>query len=287
MPTSTSSSRADHWRLARRVLSCPCRPLLMGIVNVTPDSFSDGGRFFDAEAAVAHGLELVREGADLLDIGGESTRPNAEPVSEAEELRRVLPVIQGLAGRVDVPLSVDTSKPAVAEKALDAGAEIVNDVTGAADPAMIELARQRKVGLCVMHMRGIPRTMQDDPIYEDVVRDVVSFLRQRRDTLIGAGIDQDRIAVDPGIGFGKTTQHNLDLLRNIHLLHELGCPVLVGHSRKRFIGGVLGDHAGDRLAGTIGCSMALAQQGTQILRVHDVATVRESLLIFEACGGLE
>ncbi len=287
MPPSTPSSRADHWRLARRVITCPCRPLLMGIVNVTPDSFSDGGRFFDAEAAVAHGLELVHEGADFLDIGGESTRPYAEPVSEAEELRRVLPVIQGLAGQVDVPLSVDTSKPAVAEKALDAGAEIVNDITGATDPAMIELARHGKVGLCVMHMRGIPRTMQDDPIYEDVVGDVVSFLRRRRDMLTGAGIDQDRIAVDPGIGFGKTTQHNLDLLRNIHRLHELGCPVLVGHSRKRFIGGVLKDHAGDRLAGTIGCSIALAQQGTQILRVHDVAAVRQSLLTFEACGGLE
>jgi dihydropteroate synthase len=282
-----SSSRADHWRLGKRVLPCASRPLLMGIVNVTPDSFSDGGRFFDAQAAVAHGLELVLQGADLLDIGGESSRPYAEPVSEAEELRRVLPVIEKLADQVDVPLSIDTTKPAVAREALDAGAEIINDVTGATDPAMIEMACRWNAGLCVMHMLGTPRTMQDDPVYEDVVGDVVRFLRHRRDRLMSAGIEQDRIALDPGIGFGKTTQHNLDLLRSVDRVQELGCPVLVGHSRKRFIGEILGDCEGDRVAGTIGCATALAQRGTQILRIHDVAAVRQALLLFEAAGGME
>ncbi len=282
MPTS----RADHWRLRQRVLHCSSRPLLMGIVNVTPDSFSDGGLFADSDAAVAHALELARQGADLLDIGGESTRPFAESVDEAEELRRVLPVIEMLAGQVDVPLSIDTSKPAVAREALAAGAEIINDVTGVTDPAMIEIAAHCGAAVCVMHMLGTPRTMQDDPVYEDVVREVLDYLRRRRDMLVSAGIEQDRIALDPGIGFGKTTQHNLQLLRSIDRLHELGCPVLVGHSRKRFIGEVQGDAETDRTAGTIGAALAIARRRVQIIRVHDVAAVRQALLLFEAAGGL-
>ncbi len=282
-----SASRIDHWRLAKRVLQFGSRPLLMGIVNVTPDSFSDGGRFFATQAAVAHGLELVRQGADLLDIGGESTRPYADPVSEAEELRRVLPVIEQLAGQVEVPLSIDTSKPAVARHALAAGAQIINDITGAADPAMVELACQQQVGLCVMHMRGTPRTMQDEPVYQDVVGQVLDFLRSRRDMLVAAGIEQDRIAIDPGIGFGKTTRHNLDLLRSIARFHQLGCPLLVGPSRKRFIGEVQPDHQADRTAGTIASALALAQRGTHVLRVHDVAAVLHALRVFEACGGMD
>lgn len=259
----------------------------MGIVNVTPDSFSDGGRYLDPDAAVTHALELVRQGADLLDIGGESTRPYAESVDEAEELRRVLPLIEALAGQVDVPLSIDTSKPTVARQALAAGAEIVNDVTGLADPAMIEVAAGSGAAVCVMHMLGTPRTMQDDPVYEDVVGEVLGFLRGRRDALMAAGISQDRIALDPGIGFGKTRQHNLQLLRNIDRFHELGCPVLVGHSRKRFIGEVLGDAQADRTAGTVGSALAIARRGAQILRIHDVASVHQALLLFEAGGGLE
>ena len=258
----------------------------MGIVNVTPDSFSDGGRFFDAGAAVAHGLDLVCQGADLLDIGGESTRPNAEAVSEAEEIRRVLPVIEKLRDQVDVPLSIDTSKPVVAGEAMAAGAEIINDVTGMTAPAMIDIAVQSKAAVCVMHMLGTPRTMQDDPVYDDVVGEVLGFLGRRRDALVEAGVPQDRIALDPGIGFGKTTQHNLQLLRSADRFHELGCPVLVGHSRKRFIGEVLGDAEADRTAGTIGSAMALAHRRTHILRVHDVAAVRQALLLFEAAGGL-
>lgn len=280
-------SRADHWRLSDRVLPCPARPLLMGVVNVTPDSFSDGGRFLDAGAAITRGLELVRQGADLLDIGGESTRPYSQPVGEDEELRRVLPVIEGLAGQVDVPLSIDTSKPAVAREALAAGARILNDVTGMEDPAMIEVARDCGAAACVMHMLGTPRTMQDNPYYDDVVAEVVDYLGRRRDALVSAGIAQDQIALDPGIGFGKTAQHNLQLLRSIDRLHGVGCPVLVGHSRKRFIGEVLGNAEADRTAGTVGASLALARRGVQILRVHDVAVVRQALLLFEAAGGLD
>ena len=281
------SLRADHWRLSARVLHCSPRPLLMGIVNVTPDSFSDGGRYFDPDAAVAHALELVRQGADLLDIGGESTRPYAESVNEAEELRRVLPVIETLSGQVDVPLSIDTSKPVVAREALAAGAEIINDVSGLADPAMIEVAAGGGAAVCVMHMLGTPRTMQDDPVYADVVSDVLGFLRERRDALAATGISQDRIALDPGIGFGKTVEHNLELLRNSDRFHELGCPIMVGHSRKRFIGEVLGDTRADRTSGTVGSALALARRGIQILRIHDVASVYQALLLFEAGGGLD
>ncbi|MHB8899738.1 MAG: dihydropteroate synthase [Thermoguttaceae bacterium] len=287
MALSTPSSRADHWRLGKRVLPCGARPLLMGILNVTPDSFSDGGRFLDRQAAVARGLDLVSQGADLLDIGGESTRPRAEPVSQAEELRRVLPVIQELLTQVDIPLSIDTCKPAVAREALDAGAECLNDVTGMSHPEMVELACRSTAGLCVMHMQGTPRTMQERPYYGDVFGEVADFLRERRDALVAAGIAQDRIALDPGIGFGKTTEHNLELLRKADRLHELGCPVMVGHSRKRYLAEIAGDRTADRLGGTIGGAIALAQRGVQILRVHDVAAVRQALLIWEACGGLE
>ncbi|MCR4413199.1 MAG: dihydropteroate synthase, partial [Thermoguttaceae bacterium] len=253
-----------------------------------PDSFSDGGRFADPEAAVEHGLRLVAEGADLLDIGGESTRPYASPVPAGEELRRVMPVLAALAERTQVPISIDTSKAVVAREALAAGAEIINDVTAlTADPAMVAVAAESGAGLCAMHMQGTPQTMQDQPIYGDVVEEVAGYLRQRREALVGAGIAQGRIALDPGIGFGKTTEHNVDLLRNAWRFHDLGCPILVGHSRKRFIGRVLGQEQADPLAGTIGVALALARQGVQILRVHDVACVRQALALFEATGGLE
>ncbi len=258
----------------------------MGIVNVTPDSFSDGGRFFSHEAAVEHALRLAEEGAEILDVGGESTRPGAAPVEADEQLRRVLPVIDALARRTPVPISIDTSKAEVARKAIAAGAQIINDVTGlTADPAMIEVAAESQCGICVMHMRGTPQTMQDDPRYGDVVREVREYLMSRRDVLAAAGISPERIALDPGIGFGKRTAHNLALLSSAWRLHDLGCPLLVGHSRKGFLQKVIGDPQADPLYGTIGVALALARQGVQILRVHDVAPVRQALVLFEAAGG--
>jgi dihydropteroate synthase len=260
----------------------------MGIINVTPDSFSDGGRFFDCEAAVAQGLRLAAEGADVLDVGGESTRPYAAPVDAEEEIRRVIPVIAALCQQTAVPLSIDTSKAVVAREAIATGAQIINDVTGlAADPDMLQLAAESGAGVAVMHMQGTPRTMQEDPTYDDVVEDVLGYLGRRRDALAAAGIDLGRIAVDPGIGFGKTATHNTTLLSNAWRFHGLGCPVLVGHSRKSFIGAVLDDAEVDRTAGTIGVALSLARQGIQILRVHDVAPVRQALLLFEASGGLD
>ena len=262
------------------------RPLLMGIVNVTPDSFSDGGRFLDPAAAIDRGLRLAAEGAEILDVGGESTRPYSQPVDAHEELRRVLPVVRALCQRVAVPVSIDTTKALVAREAIDAGAEIINDVSGLeADSGMPDLAVRSGAAVCVMHTQGTPQTMQNQPTYENVVEDVLEYLRGRRDALVAAGVPRDRIALDPGIGFGKKTQHNLDLLTHAGRIHELGCPVLVGHSRKGFIGRVLGDPSGDPLAGTIGVSLALARQGVQVLRVHDVGPVREALLLFEAVGG--
>jgi dihydropteroate synthase len=261
-------------------------PHLMGIVNVTPDSFSDGGRFLDARAAADHALRLVDEGAHILDVGGQSTRPYSTPVDVEEELRRVMPVVEAVRKRTPTPISIDTSKARVAREAVDAGAGIINDVTGfESDPAMLEVALKAGAGVCVMHMRGTPQNMQDDPHYEDVVGEVFQYLRRRRDALVSSGIEPDRIALDPGIGFGKKTRHNLELLRSAWRFHELGCTVLVGHSRKGFIGKVLGDPEADRTSGTVGVALALAQQGVQVLRVHDVAPVRQALLLFQAAGG--
>ena len=278
---------AGWWQLRARRLRLTGKPLLMGILNVTPDSFSDGGKFADPKAAVDHGLQLAAAGADILDIGGESTRPGSDPVSVREEIDRVMPVLTALLPHLLIPLSIDTSKAAVAREAIAAGAEIINDVTALqGDAEMVELARQSQAGLCVMHMRGTPRTMQDDPMYDDVGGEVFEFLRGRRDALVAAGIEQDRIALDPGIGFGKTHEHNLTLLKNCHRFHALGCPLLVGHSRKGFIGKVLGDKTVEPTAGTIGVAIALANQGVQILRVHDLAAVRQALALYQASGGL-
>ncbi len=280
------SSVANCWKLRRQTLAYLGRPLWMGIINVTPDSFSDGGKFCDTEAAIQHGLDLVRQGADLLDIGGESTRPYSDPVAAEEEKQRVIPVIEALASQVDVPISIDTSKASVAEAALGAGAEVINDVTGLeADPAMLPLAVDSKAGLCAMHMQGNPQTMQDAPHYQNVVEEIYEYLQQRRDHLVDAGIDPQHVCLDVGIGFGKSHQHNLDLLAQCERFHQLGCPLLVGHSRKGFIAHVLQDKQTDRTAGTIGVALAVAQQGVQVLRVHDVAPVRQAWLLFEACRG--
>jgi dihydropteroate synthase len=260
----------------------------MGIVNITPDSFSDGGRFLDADAAVEHAIQLVADGADLLDIGGESTRPGAAAVSDDEELARVMPVIRRLVGEIDVPIAIDTRKASVAEAAIGAGAEIVNDVSGLeGDPRMVEVVAGMGAGVCVMHMQGSPDTMQLAPKYENVVGEVHGYLRDRREALVGAGVERERICLDPGIGFGKTYEHNLALMEHCRELVVLGSPVLVGHSRKRFLGRLIGDENADRTAATIGVALGLAGQGVQILRVHDVRPVREALLAFEASGGRE
>lgn len=277
--------RAPHWRLRSRTLQFGPLPHLMGIVNVTPDSFSDGGKFFDPQRAVEHGLRLAAEGAEILDVGGESTRPYSTAVEEAEELRRVLPVVSRLVEQTRVPISIDTSKPGVAREAIAAGAEILNDITGLTDPRMIECAVDSGVGVCVMHMQGTPQTMQDDPRYSDVVGEILEYLAGRQRQLVAAGIASDRICLDPGVGFGKTHQHNLTLLRESFRFHALGSPVLVGPSRKGFIAHVLKDKETDRTPGTLGVTVALAAQGIQIVRVHDVGPVRQGLLLYAAAGG--
>ncbi len=258
---------------------------LMGVVNVTPDSFSDGGLYLDPEAAIAHGRELAAEGAKILDVGGESTRPGAEPVGEEEELRRVVPVIRGLAG-AGSRISVDTSKAAVAAAALDAGAEIVNDVTALrGDSGMAALCAERGATVVLMHMLGDPRTMQDDPRYDDVVDEVKAFLAERLEAAVAAGIDEGRVWLDPGIGFGKTADHNLELLRRLGELRELGRPLVVGTSRKSFIGRVDGSPADRRIGGTIASSVLAAAEGAEVLRVHDVAEVRQALAVAAAILG--
>jgi dihydropteroate synthase len=259
-------------------------PKLMGVVNVTPDSFSDGGQYLDPAAAVRHGEELARDGAVILDIGGESTRPGAEEVDEAEELRRVEPVVRALAGAATV--SIDTSKAAVAGAALDAGASIVNDVTAFKhEPEMAALCAERGVGVVLMHMPGNPRTMQDDPRYEDVVDDVKAFLAERMEFAVGQGVEEDRIWLDPGIGFGKTLEHNLELLRRLGELRGLGRPLVVGTSRKSFIGKVDGSDVEDRIGGSIASSVLAAAEGADVLRVHDVAEMAQALAVASAVLG--
>ncbi|MDX6583744.1 MAG: dihydropteroate synthase [Solirubrobacterales bacterium] len=252
----------------------------MGVVNVTPDSFSDGGLYLDTAAAIAHGRELAAEGADLLDIGGESTRPGAEAVSAAVELERVAPVVEALAGAggPGVGVSIDTSKAAVAAAALDLGAAIVNDVTAfRGDPEMAALCGERDCEVVLMHMQGSPRTMQEDPRYADVVDDVRAFLAERVAVAVEAGIDEGRIWVDPGIGFGKTLDHNLELLRRLGELRELGRPIVIGTSRKRFLGAITGREVGDRLGGTLASNALALAAGADVFRVHEVAAARQAL----------
>jgi dihydropteroate synthase len=248
----------------------------MGVVNVTPDSFSDGGLYLDPEVAIRHGEGLARAGAEILDVGGESTRPGAVAVDLAEELRRVEPVVAGLAGG-EAAISVDTSKAGVAAAALDAGATIVNDVTA--------LCADREATVVLAHMLGSPRTMQESPVYEDVVADVKAFLGARVEAAMAGGIAEERIWLDPGIGFGKTAAHNLELLRRLAELRELGRPLLIGTSRKSFIGKVDGSDAGERLGGTIASSVLAAAEGAEILRVHDVAEVGQAMAVAGAILG--
>jgi dihydropteroate synthase len=258
---------------------------LMGIVNVTPDSFSDGGLFLDPGAAIDHGRQLAAEGADVVDVGGESTRPGAEAVIAEEELVRVLPVVEALAG-AGVPVSIDTSKLPVAEAALDAGATMVNDVTALrGDPELAGLCGDRGCDVLLMHMRGTPRTMQENPTYDDVVDDVKALLSERIEFALSEGIDEARITIDPGIGFGKTVDHNLELLRRLGELRDLGRPICVGTSRKSFIGKITGRPTDQRLGGTIASCVLAYANGAELLRVHDLREVREALTVAEAILG--
>jgi dihydropteroate synthase len=261
---------------------------LMGIVNVTPDSFSDGGLYLDAEAAIEHGRRLAAQGADILDVGGESTRPGAAAVSAEDELSRTAPVIAALveSGQPQPLISIDTSKASVAAAALDAGAGIVNDVTALrGDSDMAGLCAERGCGLVLMHMLGTPRTMQDDPRYEDVVDDVKAFLAERIEHAAGEGVDEERIWIDPGIGFGKTVEHNLELTRRLGELRELGRPVVFGSSRKSHLGAITGRDVGDRLGASIASNVLAVRAGADVLRVHDVAEARDAVLIAEVILG--
>ncbi len=257
------------------------RPLIMGVVNVTPDSFSDGGRFFSAAAAVAHARQLIDEGADLLDVGGESTRPGADPVTLDEERRRVLPVLEALAD-AGVPLSVDTQKPELMGEAVAAGAAMVNDVNGFLAPGALAAVAGSACAICIMHKQGNPQTMQQSPQYADVVVDVRDYLSQRIAAAEQAGIARERMVVDPGFGFGKTLEHNLELLRRLDELAALTVPVLAGLSRKSMIGKLTGSDPGDRLAGSIAAALFAVQRGAAIVRVHDVAATRDALAVWQA-----
>jgi len=260
------------------------QPLVMGVVNVTPDSFSDGGQHFDTGRSVEHGRRLIEEGADLLDIGGESTRPGAAPVDLAEERRRVLPVLKALAGG-KVPMSVDTRKPELMREAIAAGADMVNDVGALAAPAALEAVAASRAAVCLMHMRGEPATMQTDPSYRDVVREVRDYLAGRIAEAERAGIPRQRIIADPGFGFGKNLEHNLALLRSFSDLDALGVALLAGLSRKAMLGKITGREVGDRVHASVAAALIAAQNGAHIVRVHDVAATRDALSVWRAVKG--
>lgn len=273
----------DPGTLAGIGLELGKRTLIMGVVNVTPDSFSDGGLYADPERAIAHALELAEEGADIIDIGGESTRPGAAPVPAEEELRRVLPVIKGLRKESKVPISIDTYKAAVAEAALEAGAAMVNDISALRfDPRMSELLRRCEAPVVLMHMQGEPRTMQENPHYNDVVGEIAAFLQERMAAAAEAGIDPKRLILDPGIGFGKRLEHNLEILRRLGELKALGRPILIGPSRKSFIGQLSGAPVAERLPGTIAAVVLGIAHGADIVRVHDVRAVKQAVILADA-----
>jgi dihydropteroate synthase len=275
------------WKVGVRILCRNNVPLIMGILNVTPDSFSDGGLHNQVDAAVAHGIQLARDGADVIDVGGESTRPGAVQVDVADELARTIPVVRKLAAQTDVPISIDTTKAEVARQALTAGAVIVNDISGLTfDSDMMSVCAEFDAAVCMMHIKGTPQNMQQDPVYGDVVHEVTDFLQERLSACEQAGIAPARICVDPGIGFGKTAEHNLRLMQATGQIRKtLGRPILVGHSRKRFFSTLLGRAVEERNAGTTGVSIALAQNGVDMLRVHDVNATRDALTAWDAVRG--
>ncbi|TLY50238.1 MAG: dihydropteroate synthase [Gammaproteobacteria bacterium] len=264
---------------AGRILALD-KPRIAGIVNVTPDSFSDGGKFLDAQRAIEHGLRLVEEGADLLDIGGESTRPGAESISAADEIARVVPVIEALAKQASIPIAIDTSKAEVMRAAVAAGAGLINDVRALRENGALDAAAELKVPVCLMHMQGEPRTMQSEPHYLEVVEEVKRFLTDRIFACELSGIDKKRIMVDPGFGFGKTLEHNLALLRGLDQIVAIGVPVLAGLSRKAMIGALTGREVGDRAAGSVAAALIAVQKGAAIVRVHDVAITRDALAVW-------
>jgi len=256
---------------------------IMGVLNVTPDSFSDGGQYLDKDKAVKRGLRLIEEGSDIIDIGGESTRPGSEPIPAEEEIRRVIPVIKSLREKTEALISVDTTKSEVARAALDAGADIINDISSLRfDPGMAPLAAEKGVPVILMHMKGMPKTMQVNPYYEDVLQEVRSFLQERIHEAQAAGIKRERIVIDPGIGFGKRLEDNLALINKLHVLGELDRPILIGTSRKSFIGNILDLPPQERLEGSIASSILSMAHGAHILRVHDVAAIKRAVLVAEA-----
>ena len=272
------------WKVGDQIVDLSKRGMIMGVLNVTPDSFSDGGEFFPIDAAIARGVQIASEGADILDIGGESTRPGAEPIPTKEELQRVIPVIEKLRAKIDIPISIDTSKSEVANAALDAGATIINDVTaGRGDEGMLPLAAKRKAALVLMHMQGGPRTMQENPHYQDVVAEVADFFRQQYARALDCGVDPMAIAFDPGVGFGKTPEHNLTLLKNLDQLRGHDRPLVVGVSRKHFLAKLIGvDEMSARVAPTAALTSILRSRGADVLRVHDVKENVAALRIAEA-----
>lgn len=291
--TAAAADLMDHHAQGRpriRGLSLD-RPRIMGIVNLTPDSFSDGGQFDSPEQAVAHGLAFVREGADILDLGAESTRPGSDPVPEQQELKRLMPVLEGLRAQTDVLISVDTRKAAVMRAAIDAGADILNDVSALTfDDEAMDVVADSGLPVVLMHAQGDPKTMQDEPHYDDALLDVFDFLEKRIGACVAAGIARSRIIADPGFGFGKTLQHNLELLAGFSLFHGLGVPVLAGLSRKRMIGALTGvEIPSDRVAGSVAGALSVIAQGAQIVRVHDVVATKAALDVWRAgfCGGTE
>ena len=285
---TTPISPVNKNQHSKLILDCGGRTLdlsrtaIMGILNVTPDSFSGGGIFLSRDAAVAHARTMVEEGADLIDVGGESTRPGAQAVSEQEELDRVIPVIEAIARAVPVPISIDTSKPQVMRAAVAAGAGLVNDVRALREPGALEMVASLKVPACLMHMQGEPRSMQHHPVYQNVVAEVRDFLQERIDACIAAGIASQRLIIDPGFGFGKTLEHNLDLLRQLGALRALGVPILAGLSRKSMIGALFSLPVDQRLQASVALALIAVQNGARILRVHDVRATCEAIRMFEA-----
>ncbi len=270
-------------RLRGQELDCSSRTLVMGVLNVTPDSFSDGGRFYDPVKAIQHGLKLARDGADIIDVGGESTRPGSEAISAQEEMRRVIPVIEALAHEVKVPISIDTYKSQVAARALEAGAAMVNDISAMRfDARMAEVVAQHGVPVVLMHMLGTPKDMQLDPKYEDVVGEILDFLKARMDWAVSHGVSQEQIILDPGIGFGKTLEHNLSLIKHLSRFRSLGRPILLGTSRKSFIGKILGADVDNREEGTAATVALGIYNGANIVRVHDVARMLPVVRVTDA-----
>ena len=261
------------------------RPLVMGILNITPDSFSDGGQYLDSDAALKHAEKMIEEGADIIDIGGESTRPGSDPVSSDEELKRILPIIKALKKNSNIVISVDTYKPKVMQQVIDMGVEMINDVFALQQPGGIDVIKKSNVGICLMHMQGTPKTMQLNPTYQDVVNEVKSFLEECTHSLIAEGIDSERIMLDPGFGFGKTFEHNITLLQNLESFQSLKFPLLVGLSRKSFIRKILSGNHDDHLSGSIAAAILSILKGAKIVRVHDVKETQSAIKIIQIARG--